>query len=651
MQRIKSKKESSKKQRVSASLAQTSTSSPKRAANWLDNLRVQSKLSLIVAALGLGIVVSAISVFLGFNNLKNQLSNLSEITLPSIDQLNQANTAFADTQRSLLTLRDGIIAANESARNSYIEQINANDLVIRSAIKQYQDVWQISKRPSLIARVGDDTVEAEQSALEALATDYDDASVDIKSFLDTVKKGRPVTQLATASTSGVSQARASLQTLLGTANEVAGIATEESQATYQRTLIQIALSLIVSVILGLILAFLISRSITSRLSKLETQAQSLREGNLEAVADLPGRDEISIVSRALGTSVTQLREFIGRQEDERQRGLALQQNVSEFLDVAMNIAGGDLTQRGKVSEDALGNVVDAINLMTDEIGYLLKDVQRAAVQVGSSATSMTKTSSGIVSNAQTQSNTAETTNTQVLEVTNAIRGLANRAGETALVAQQTLLASQSGQAAVSATQTELGNIRDQVRSLTTGMNTLALRSSEISEIVRTISRISSQTNLLALGASLEAAGAGEAGLRFAAVADSVRKLADDSARSAQAVANIVKAVQSDIQNMVERVQGSAGQVEQGYNVAAQAGEQLTQIARLATQSATEASSISSEAQNHAASVEKVRIAVSSISSSAMQTQNASLEGQNTAETLRALAEQLNKSLSRFQLPA
>ena len=185
----------------------------------------------------------------------------------------------------------------------------------------------------------------------------------------------------------------------------------------------------------------------------------------------------------------------------------------------------------------------------------------------------------------------------------------------------------------------------------TGMNTLAMRSSEISEIVRTISRISSQTNLLALGASLEAAGAGEAGLRFAAVADSVRKLADDSARSAQAVSNIVKAVQSDIQNMVERVQGSAGQVEQGYSVAAQAGEQLTQIAKLATRSATEASSISSEAQNYARSVEKVREAVASISSSAMQTQSASLEGQNTAETLRALAEQLNKSLSRFQLPA
>jgi twitching motility protein PilJ len=651
MQRIKSKKQTSARKLGSASLVQTSTSGPKQAGGWLDNLRVQSKLGLIVAALGLGILVSAISVFLGFNNLKDQLSNVSEITLPSIDQLNQANTAFADTQRALLTLRDGQVAAIESARNAYMQQISNNDLVIRGAIKQYQDVWQISKRPNLISRVGEDTVQTEKSALDALAIDYDDASTDIKAFLNTVKKGKPVTLLATASTSGVSQARASLQTLLGTANEVAGIATEESQAIYQRTLIQIALSLLVSVILGLILAFLISRSITSRLSRLETQAQSLREGNLEAVADLPGRDEISTVSRALGTSVVQLREFIGRQEDERQRGLLLQRNVSEFLDVAMNISQGDLTQRGKVSEDVLGNVVDAINLMTDEIGYLLKDVQRAATQVGSSANSMTQNSSGIVSNAQAQAKTAERTNLEVLEVTNAIRGLATRAQETALVAQQTLVASQSGQAAVSATQLELGRIRDEVRSLTTGMNTLSQRSSEISEIVRTISRISSQTNLLALGASLEAAGAGAAGVRFAAVADSVRKLADDSARSAQAVANIVKAVQSEIQNMVERVQGSAGQVDQGYNVAAQAGEQLSQIAKLATQSATEASSISQEAQHQASSVEKVRIAVSSISTSAMQTQTASVEGQNTAETLRVLAEQLNMSLSRFQLPA
>jgi twitching motility protein PilJ len=99
------------------------------------------------------------------------------------------------------------------------------------------------------------------------------------------------------------------------------------------------------------------------------------------------------------------------------------------------------------------------------------------------------------------------------------------------------------------------------------------------------------------------------------------------------------------------VQGSAGQVEQGYTVAAQAGERLAEIAQFATQSAEDARGISSDAQTQALSVEQVREAVSSISGTASQTQTASLEGQNAAETLRVLAEQLNKSLSRFQLPA
>ncbi len=649
MQRIKNKNEASKGVVGTSTLAQTSTSGPQQASNWLDNLRIQSKLGLIVVALGLGILVTAVSVLFGFNSLKNQLSNVSEVTLPSIDQLNRANTAFADTQRSLLLLKNQKLETAE--KNSLIELVNANNIVIKDAIKQYQNVWQVSKRPNVMSRVGEDTIQTEQAALGSLSAVYNNANLDIRAFLETVKKGKPVSQLADGAVRLVGESRNSLQALVETASEVAGIATEVSLSIFQSTLIQITLSLLISLMLGLILAFLISRSITTRLGKLEIQAQSLREGNLEDVTDVSGRDEISIVSRALGTSVVQLREFIGRQEDERQRGLLLQRNVAEFLDVAMNIAGGDLTQRGKVSEDALGNVVDAINLMTDEIGYLLKDVQRAAIQVGSSANAMTLTSSGIVTGAQAQANTAEQTNLQVLEVSNAIRGLATRAQETAQVAQQTLLASQAGQTAVSATQLELGHIRDEVRSLTGGMSTLSQRSSEISEIVRTISRISSQTNLLALGASLEAAGAGEAGLRFAAVADSVRKLADDSARSAQAVANIVKSVQSEIQNMVVRVQGSAGQVEQGYQVAAQAGEQLSQIALLATQSASEAFQISSEAQHQASSVEQVREAVSSISGTAMRTQSASLEGQNTAETLSALAEQLNKSLSRFQLPA
>ena len=128
---------------------------------WLDNLRIQSKLGLIVAALGLGILATAITVFLGFNNLQKQFTSFSEVTLPSIDRLNQANTAFSDTQRTLLTLKNP--ETDPAARGGLIELVKANDLTIKEIIKQYQDVWQVSKRPELKARVGEDDLQSERS--------------------------------------------------------------------------------------------------------------------------------------------------------------------------------------------------------------------------------------------------------------------------------------------------------------------------------------------------------------------------------------------------------------------------------------------------------------------------------------------------------
>ena len=55
-------------------------------------------------------------------------------------------------------------------------------------------------------------------------------------------------------------------------------------------------------------------------------------------------------------------------DDERRRREELQENIIKFLDTAMEVSQGDLTKRGDVTSDVLGNVVDAINLMVAEIG-------------------------------------------------------------------------------------------------------------------------------------------------------------------------------------------------------------------------------------------------------------------------------------------
>ena len=73
----------------------------------------------------------------------------------------------------------------------------------------------------------------------------------------------------------------------------------------------------------------------------------------------------------------------------------------------------------------------------------------------------------------------------------------------------------------------------------------------IREAVKIIQDITSQTNLLSLNASIEAARAGEAGRGFAVVAEEIRKLAEDSDKSAKEIETIVKTL---IQNAGENVE-------------------------------------------------------------------------------------------------
>ncbi|HEY7194995.1 MAG TPA: methyl-accepting chemotaxis protein [Gemmatimonadales bacterium] len=79
-------------------------------------------------------------------------------------------------------------------------------------------------------------------------------------------------------------------------------------------------------------------------------------------------------------------------------------------------------------------------------------------------------------------------------------------------------------------------------------------SREIGKLVDGISRIASQTDLLALNAAIEAARAGQHGLGFRVVAGEVRKLAEQSARSADEVRTRVRATQDQISRVVEAMQ-------------------------------------------------------------------------------------------------
>jgi len=417
--------------------------------------------------------------------------------------------------------------------------------------------------------------------------------------------------------------------------------------TVTEALVFLGISMLV-VLAGVFFAHHITKPVT----QVVRAAERVGQGDLTRLVTVSSRDEIGQLAATFNDTIVRLRSQVqteSERDDERHKREELQRNIMRFLDTATEIARGDLTRRGQVTSDVLGSVVDAINVMVEELATLIEGVREAAQQVLTSSTEMMGTMEATAGGAQTQSREAVAVSDTMEALTRSMRQVAENAEQSATSADLTLESAQKGEHAVRASLSGMQKIRGEVQGISKKVKNLADRSLEISEIVTTIEDISSQTNLLALNAAIEAAGAGEAGLRFAVVAEEVRKLAERSGKAAKDIVLLIKSVQTETQQAVVAMEEGTREVEAGYRVTVEAGERLRQIGEISQKTAALAREISQAAQEQVHDVEGGAVAVQSIAGVAVETEKAALETRKTMDQVVRVAQALTSSLARFKL--
>ena len=423
----------------------------------------------------------------------------------------------------------------------------------------------------------------------------------------------------------------------------------EALAPVRATIVNGIVATLVALALAVGVAVLLARSLTQPIEELVGVAERVGRGDLSHLAEVKTQDEIGTLAKTFNRTIVELREANKRQEEELERSRRLQSNIGSFLDVAMDIGGGDLTKRGVVTEDALGNVVDAINVMIDEFGVLLRSAQETAASVAAGSDQMVASSDAISSSAQLQADEALRAQSEVQSVVASIQQTAQRARDAATTALDTLQSAEAGKKALDDTLLGMQAIRTQVAKVATRATLLGQSSQEISEITDAISDFASQTNLLALSAALEAAGAGESGRRFAVVAEEVGLLAERSAEAAERITQLVTGIQKEVGGVVAEVEAGVRDVEKGYEVAAVAGRRLGDIATVSRQSALVAEAISESTRAQVTGVEQVGKVVTQMAELSAESQSTVLEGREVATRLRRFAEQLTQNLVQFRV--
>ena len=368
----------------------------------------------------------------------------------------------------------------------------------------------------------------------------------------------------------------------------------------------IVLSMVVVGCIQLIVMYVTRKRILKPIIAVRDQMSEISTGNLSADFALESdTSEIGMLVDSIHETKSELKKYIHDIDSK----LAQMATGKMDLTIDNNYLGEFLP-----IQKALGQILDSLN-------YALSQINQTAGLVSDE-------SEQVASDAQILSNGATEQASAIEELSASIQELSGQVKSTSQDADDARRSSidLAGQ---------LQACSKKMEELTSAMQDISESSMQISGIIKTIEDISFQTNILALNASVEAARAGNLGKGFAVVADEVQSLANKSSIAAK---DITKLIENSME-LVRHGTSLSGDTTDALSIGVTGSQNTAELVQ----------KIADSAQQQSISLEQLTAGINQISDVVHTNTVTAEKSASSASELYKQADELKRSVQKFQL--